>query len=146
MCALVSCTRTSDWHRFTGTASAPSSVRLTPPEYSSGKTRTVEPITKTGNGHVRRLLVEAAWPHLPLYAIGKPMQDRWALAPAAYTIGKTMRDRGRSPPPPRGPNDQGNRRLHQRWVGSTARHKRHPIATVGGGSRTGRLGHALTRD
>jgi transposase len=102
-----------DWHRFTGN-SIGTFVGLTPSEYSSGKTRTLGPITKTGNGHVRRLLVEAAWHHLPRYTIGKTMQDRWALAPAA------ARARG----------DAGNRRLHQRWVGFTARHKRPTIATV----------------
>jgi transposase len=34
---------------------------LTPSEYSSGERRRRGGITKTGNGHVRRLLVEAAW-------------------------------------------------------------------------------------
>jgi transposase len=102
-----------DWHRFTGNTIG-TFVGLTPSEHSSGRSRTLGPITKTGNGHVRRLLVEAAWHHLPRYAIGKTMQDRWALADAA------ARARG----------DQGNRRLHQRWVGFIARHKRSTIATV----------------
>ncbi len=34
---------------------------LVPSEYSSGKTQRRGGITKTGNGHVRRVLVEAAW-------------------------------------------------------------------------------------
>ena len=53
-------------------------------------------ITKTGNGHARRLLVEAAWHHQARYVAGKTMRDRWDLAPAA------ARARG----------DAGNRRLH----------------------------------
>jgi transposase len=102
-----------DWHRFTGN-SIGTFVGLTPSEHSSGRSRTLGPITKTGNGHVRRLLVEAAWHHLPRYTTGKTIQDRWALADAA------ARARG----------DAGNRRLHQRWVGFIARHKRSTIATV----------------
>jgi transposase len=102
-----------DWHRFTG-ASIGSFVGLTPAENSSGNSRTLGPITKTGNGHVRRLLVEAAWHHRPRYRIGKTLQDRWDLAPAAARI------RG----------DQGNRRLHHRWVSFIDRRKRHTVATV----------------
>jgi transposase len=40
-------------------------------------------ITKTGNTHARRLLVEAAWYHRPAYRPGKIMRDRWELAPAS---------------------------------------------------------------
>ena len=34
---------------------------LVPSEHSSGERAAEEPITKTGNGHVRRLIIEAAW-------------------------------------------------------------------------------------
>jgi len=71
-----------DWHRFTGN-SIGSFVGLVPTEHSSGATRSQGSITKTGNTHVRRLLVEAAWHHKPRYVIGKTMRDRWDLAPAA---------------------------------------------------------------
>src|SRR5699024_4460865 len=47
-----------DWHRFTG-ATIGSFVGLVPSEHSSGQSRSQGPITKTGNAHVRRLLVEA---------------------------------------------------------------------------------------
>ena len=40
-------------------------------------------ITKTGNTHARRLLVEAAWHHRARYVAGKTMRDRWDLAPPA---------------------------------------------------------------
>jgi transposase len=102
-----------DWHRFTG-ASIGAFVGLTPAEYSSGASRTLGPITKTGNGHVRRLLVEAAWHHRPSYRPGKTLRDRWDLAPVAARI------RG----------DHGNRRLHHRWVRFIDRRKRHTVATV----------------
>ena len=102
-----------DWHRFSGN-SIGSFVGLVPAESSSGSSRSQGPITKTGNGHVRRLLVEAAWHHQPRYRIGKTMRDRWALAPAA------ARARG----------DQGNRRPHTRWVQFLTRRKRHTVATI----------------
>jgi len=102
-----------DWHRFTG-GTIGSFVGLVPTEHSSGNTRSQGSITKTGNTHVRRLLVEAAWHHRPSYRIGKTMRDRWALAPAA------ARARG----------DEGNQRLHQRWVKFIERRKRSTIADV----------------
>lgn len=102
-----------DWTRFTG-ATIGSFVGLTPAEYSSGNSRTLGPITKAGNGHVRRLLVEAAWHHRARYRPGTTMQQRWMLAPAAARV------RG----------DQGNRRLHQRWISFLERRKRTTVATV----------------
>jgi transposase len=102
-----------DWNRFTGNTIG-SFVGLVPSEYSSGASRVQGSITKTGNTHVRRLLVEAAWHHRSRYRIGKTMRDRWELAPVA------ARSRG----------DEGNHRLHQRWVRFTERRKRPTIANV----------------
>lgn len=61
-----------DWDRFTGSTIG-SFVGLVPSESSSGSTRAQGPITKTGNTHVRRLLVEAAWHHRSNY------QEIWPL-------------------------------------------------------------------
>jgi transposase len=102
-----------DWTRFTG-ASIGCFVGLTPVEYSSGSSRTLGPITKTGNGHARRLLVEAAWHHRARYRPGTTMRDRWALASAAAQA------RG----------DQGNRRLHHRRITFIDRRKRDTVANV----------------
>ena len=102
-----------DWHRFTGD-SIGSFVGLVPSEHSSGASRSQGSITKTGNTHARRLLVEAAWHHRPAYRPGKVMRDRWELAPAA------AQHRG----------DTGNRRLHERWVTFNLRKKRTVIANV----------------
>lgn len=102
-----------DWTRFSG-ASIGAFVGLTPSEHSSGSSRSQGSITKTGNGHARRLLVEAAWHHRPAYRPGKTMQDRWALAPATAQV------RG----------DAGNRRLHRQWLRFLARNKRGTIAAV----------------
>lgn len=102
-----------DWHRFTGN-SIGAYVGLVPSEHSSGQSRSQGPITKAGNTHARRLLVEAAWHHRARYTIGKTMRDRWELAPAA------ARARG----------DAGNRRLHDRWARFIARRKRSTVANV----------------
>src|SRR5947209_6846291 len=50
-----------DWHRFRPESLAPF-LGLTPSESSSGERRRQGGITKAGNSHVRRLLIEAAWP------------------------------------------------------------------------------------
>ncbi|WP_072691773.1 IS110 family transposase [Rhodococcus marinonascens] len=102
-----------DWHRFTGNTIG-SFVGLVPTEYSSGASRVQGSITKTGNTHVRRLLVESAWHHRPRYHVGAVMRGRWDQAPAA------ARARG----------DEGNQRLHRRWVGFLERRKRPTVANV----------------
>ena len=102
-----------DWKRFTGNTIG-SFVGLVPSESSSGSSRVQGTITKTGNTHVRRLLVEAAWHHRPRYHVGAVMRARWDQAPAA------ARARG----------DEGNRRLHSRWVVFLERRKRLTVANV----------------
>src|SRR5450759_3009519 len=89
-----------DWDRLTG-ASIGAYLGLVPTESSSGQSRSQGSITKTGNTHARRLLVEAGWQHLKPYRTpGATMRARSELAPAA------ARARGHA----------GNQRLHQRWV------------------------------
>lgn len=102
-----------DWHRFTGSTIA-SYLGLVPSEHSSGESRNRGAITKAGNPHARRLLIEAAWHHKAQYAPGRTMLDRWALAPADVAA------RG----------DAGNRRLHKRWQVLTAHKKKHTIAST----------------
>jgi transposase len=103
-----------DWHRFTG-RSIGAYLGLVPSESSSGASRSQGGITKTGNGHARRLLVEAAWHHRPAYrAPGADLRRRWQQAsPAA-------RDRGR----------RANHRLHTRWAHFDARGKRSVVANA----------------
>jgi len=102
-----------DWRRFTGN-SIGSFVGLVPSEHSSGASRVQGSITKTGNTHARRLLVEAAWHHRTHYRPGKIMHERWELAPAA------ARQRG----------EAGNRRLHERWIQFNLRKKKPAVANV----------------
>jgi transposase len=103
-----------DWHRFTG-ATIGAYLGLVPTESSSGTQRRQGSITKTGNTHARRLLVEAAWHHRrPYRTPGAAMRARWAHAsPAAVARGHA-----------------GNHRLHQRWLGFIARAKKPVIADV----------------
>jgi len=49
---------------------------LVPSEYSSGQRRTLGAITKTGNSHARRMLVEAAWSYRFPARIGRNLQVR----------------------------------------------------------------------
>jgi transposase len=50
-----------DFRRFACASELMSFVGLVPSEHSSGGSRRQGRITRTGNGHVRRILVEAAW-------------------------------------------------------------------------------------
>jgi transposase len=106
-------TEIGDWSRFTG-ASIGAYLGLVPGEHSTGGARHQLPITKAGNSHVRRLLVEAAWHHKPAYRIGATMQARWSQAPAAARV------RGHA----------GNQRLHARWSRLAEHNKKHTVACV----------------
>jgi transposase len=110
-CALA--VEIGDWDRFTG-AGIGAYLGLVPGEHSTGGSRHQLGITKTGNTHVRRLLVEAAWHHRPAYRIGATMRARWAQAPAAAQA------RGHA----------GNQRLHDRWTQLGIRRKTHTVACV----------------
>jgi transposase len=89
----------NDWSRFTG-SSIGAYVGLVPCEYSSGNSGVQGSITKAGNTHVRRLLIESAWHHCKSYSTSGPtMRTRWAK------VGPALRARGHA----------GNRRLNKRW-------------------------------
>jgi transposase len=67
--ALALLAEIGDFRRFENPRQLMAFVGLVPREYSSGGKEKRGGITKTGNGLVRRLLVEAAWSyrHLPAY-------------------------------------------------------------------------------
>lgn len=102
-----------DWNRFTG-SSIGAYLGLVPSEHSSGQSRRQGGITKAGNTHVRRLLIESAWHHQPRYVAGRVLQARWDQAPQAARV------RGHA----------GNQRLHHRWVALNARKKPYTVATT----------------
>jgi transposase len=75
-----------DLTRFDSPRQLAAFVGLIPSEYSTGESRRLGPITKAGNGHARRALVEAAWAYrypakvsahlqLRLEPCAKPIQD-----------------------------------------------------------------------
>jgi transposase len=103
-----------DWQRFTG-ASIGAFLGLVPSEHSSGEHRSQGPITKTGNGHARRLLVEAAWHHQRTYhGPSAALRARW----------------GQAPPAARARAHRGNQRLALRWTQFRARKKLPAVAAV----------------
>jgi len=103
-----------DWSRFTG-SSIGAYVGLVPSEHSSGTSRVQGSITKAGNTHVRRLLIESAWHHRKSYSTSGPtLRARWAKADPA------LRARGHA----------GNRRLNKRWHTFTERGKNPLVANV----------------
>jgi transposase len=103
-----------DWGRLTGSTIG-AYAGLVPSEYSSGQSRSQGTITKTGNTHVRRLLVEAAWHHRRPYTNpGRVMRARW-------------KDAG---PVPTARGHAGNRRLHHRWDNFNARGKNTCVANI----------------
>jgi transposase len=103
-----------DWTRLSG-RSIGAYLGLVPTESSSGASRSQGSITKTGNGHARRLLIEAAWHHRqPYRSPGVDLRRRWdAASPAARARGQ-----------------QANRRLHARWNRFDAREKRPVVANT----------------
>ncbi|MEO7146594.1 MAG: IS110 family transposase [Terrimesophilobacter sp.] len=105
----------TDWDRFTGNTIG-AFLGLVPSEYSSGQSRIQGGITKTGNSHARRLLVEAAWQHRRDYSPSRQsiLHARWERAP------EQARLRGQA----------GNERLHHQWVRFTARKKRPVVANT----------------
>ena len=111
--AVGLCVEVADWHRFTGSTIG-SYLGLVPSEFSSGARRVQGGITKTGNAHARRLLVEAAWHHRrPL----RPSRER-----ARRADGQSAEVRARA--------EAGNRRLHQRWCRLEQRRKRPTVSVV----------------
>ena len=102
-----------DWHRLSG-RSIGAYLGLVPCEHSSGATRVLGGVTKTGNGHARRLLVEAAWHHRAPYRPSRDLRGRWTAAgPAAQARGHAA-----------------NNRLHNRWAGFDERKKRSVVANA----------------
>ena len=102
-----------DWHRFTGNTIG-SFLGMVPCEDSTGGKRHLGAITKTGNSHACRLLVEAAWHHRKPYRPSRELLRRREAQPAE------VRERA----------EAANRRLHHRWQAFDARDKRSTISAV----------------
>ena len=102
-----------DWGRFRPQSLGPF-LGLTPSEDSTGERRRLGAITKTGNTHARRLLVEAAWHQR------RPLRASAALERRQQGQSAAVRARA----------DASARRLHYRWHALEARGKRRTIVAV----------------
>lgn len=102
-----------DWTRLSG-RSIGNYLGLVPSESSSASSRSQGGLTRTGNGHARRLLIEAAWHHRAPYRPSRDLRRRWeAATPAARARGHAA-----------------NRRLHERWIRFDERKKRSVVANA----------------
>jgi transposase len=72
-----------DFRRFAHPCELMGFLGLVPSEYSTGDTRRQGDITKTGNGHARRVLVEAAWNYRFPARISRILQIRQEGQPKA---------------------------------------------------------------
>jgi transposase len=76
-----------DFRRFGRATDFMGYVGLIPSEQSTGETRRLGPITKTGNAHLRYVLVEAAWHYRRQPRISKALRDRSVgVAPGVCAI------------------------------------------------------------
>ncbi len=74
--AVTIAAEAGDLRRFGTAAQFMSYVGLVPSEDSSGKRRRQGRITRCGNGHLRRILVEAAWHYRHVPAMSKELRRR----------------------------------------------------------------------
>jgi len=81
--ALTIAAELGDARRFPSASRVMAFAGLVPSEYSSGTSRTRGSITKTGNAHLRRVLVESAWHYRHHPFIGDALRHRQRGAPPA---------------------------------------------------------------
>jgi transposase len=112
--AVGLCAEVGDFQRFARAEQLMSYVGLVPSENTTGQQRRLGAITKTGSGHARRLLVEAAWHYRPRPNLSKALTERQAdQPPAAVAISWTAQ-----------------KRLHRTWTRLEHRGKRRTIIAV----------------
>jgi transposase len=76
-----------DLRRFATAGDFMGYVGLIPTEQTTGPTRRRGPISKTGNAHVRRLLVESAWHYRRMPRMSKALRERSVgIAPGVCAI------------------------------------------------------------
>jgi transposase len=102
------CAEIGDFHRFARPGQLMSYVGLVPSEASTGNSRRLGAITKTGSAHARRLLTEAAWHYAKTPTIGVTLSKRHDGQPSeAVAISWSAQ-----------------RRLHRTWTRLKERNKR----------------------
>lgn len=103
-----------DLKRFESPRQLMSFVGITPSEYSSGGKRSQGGITKTGNSHVRRILIEAAWSYRHRPALSPKARQALAEQPADVAVIAK----------------KAQQRLHSRYTRLTSRGKKSQIAVT----------------
>jgi transposase len=112
--AVGLCAEIGDFERFARAEQLMSYVGLVPSEATTAQQRRLGSITKTGSGHARRLLVEAAWHYRARPSLGKALTDRQAdQPPEAIAVAWSAQ-----------------RRLHRTWTRLEQRAKRRTIIAV----------------
>ena len=112
--AVGLCAEIGDFERFARAEQLMMYIGLVPSETTTGQQRRLGSITKTGSGHARRLLVEAAWHYRPRPRIGTALTARQdGQPPEAIAIAWSAQ-----------------RRLHRTWTRLEARAKRRTIIAV----------------
>jgi len=104
----------TDWSRFKTAEQFMSYVGLVPSERSSGAQRSQGSITKAGNSHVRRLLVEAAWHQRQRPRVGEKLAAR-QRGQDPLVLERAWR---------------AQQRLHRRWARMAGRGKPHQKIVV----------------
>ncbi len=112
--AVGLCAEIGDFRRFGKAGQLMSYLGLVPSEHSSGESRRLGSITKSGSRHGRRLLVEAAWHYRNQPRVGREIERRQAgQPPAAISISWSAQ-----------------RRLHRTFTAMRRRNKRSTVTTV----------------
>lgn len=110
--AMTLTSELGDVTRFDSPQSLMAFVGLTPSEHSSGSTRRQGHITKSGNAHVRRVLVESAWSYRHRPACSAALRKRGSRASEAV----------------RAIAWKAQKRLHQKYYRLTSRGKPAQVA------------------
>ena len=74
--AIILLAEVVDFQRFRRPRALMAYLGLVPSEYSSGETQRRGALTKAGNSHARRVLVEAAWHYRHRPTIGRALASR----------------------------------------------------------------------
>ncbi len=127
--AVGLCAEIGDFERFAKAEQLMSYVGLVPCENTTGQQRRLGSITKTGSGHARRLLVEAAWHYRNPPRIAKALTDRQAdQPPEAIAVAWSAQ-----------------RRLHRTWTRLEKRAKRRTIIAVAAARELAGFAWAITQ-
>jgi transposase len=112
--ALILLAEVVDFQRFPSPRELMAYLGLVPGEYSSGEARRRGALTKAGNSHARRVLVEAAWHYRHRPALGRALAARSHGQPVEL-LAHTWR---------------AQQRLHHRFRHLLTRGKRPSVAAV----------------